>query len=193
MFVWSCRFDCEWVFCGVNNDTRVFVLVSSITIFCIKGGNMNFNSFEEILDFAIENEKRAVSFYQKLVDKETFPASKQTLAEFVEEEKKHQVLLEEFKKGNRSMMEYEYEWIPDIKNGSDYIVDMKYEPGMDFAEILRLAMKREEKALRLYNALIAKTDDADCIKLFKILAQEEAKHKQTFETLYDDHMAQLGD
>ncbi len=60
---------------------------------------MNFNSFEEILDFAIEREKQAVAFYQKLVDKETFPASKQTLAEFVEEERKHQRLLEEFKKG----------------------------------------------------------------------------------------------
>ena len=53
--------------------------------------------------------------------------------------------------------------------------------------------QREEKALRLYNALATKTDDADCINLFKMLAQEEAKHKQTFETLYDDHMAQLGD
>jgi len=152
---------------------------------------MNFNSFEEILDFAIENEKRAVSFYQKLVDKETFPASKQTLAEFVEEEKKHQVLLEAFKKGNRTVVEYKYVWIPDIKR-SVYIVDMQYEPGMDFAEILRLAMKREEKALRLYNALATKTDDAACIKLFKMLAQEEAKHKQSFDTLYDDHMAALG-
>ncbi|WP_419661454.1 Rbr6: ruberythrin [Desulfosarcina variabilis str. Montpellier] len=153
---------------------------------------MDFNSFEEILDFAIEREKQAVKFYQRLVDQETFPASKQTLTEFVEEETKHQRLLEDFKKGKRSIVEYKYEWIPDIKR-SDYIVDMKYEPGMDFAEILRLAMKREEKALRLYNALATKTDDAECIKLFKLLAQEEAKHKQTFETLYDDHMAELGD
>ena len=76
---------------------------------------MNFNSFEEILDFAIENEKRAVSFYQKLVDRETFPASRQTLSEFVEEEKKHQALLEEFKKGNRTVVEYNYVWIPDIR------------------------------------------------------------------------------
>jgi len=153
---------------------------------------MNFNSFEEILDFAIEREKQAANFYQKLVDKETFTASKNTLLEFAEEERKHQRLLEEFKKGNRTVVEYKYEWIPDIKR-SDYLVDMEYEPGMDFAEILRLAMKREEKALRLYNALATKTDNADCIKLFKVLAQEEAKHKQTFETLYDDHMAKLGD
>jgi rubrerythrin len=153
---------------------------------------MNFNSFEEILDFAIEREKQAANFYQRLVDQETFPASKQTLSEFVEEEKKHQRLLEEFKNGKRSVVEYKYTWIPDIKR-SDYIVDMKYEPGMDFVEILRLAMKREEKALKLYNALATKTDDADCIKLFKLLAQEEARHKQTFETLYDDHMAKIGD
>ena len=153
---------------------------------------MNFNSFEEILDFAIEREKQAVNFYQKLANKETFTASRQVLLEFAGEESKHQKLLEDFKNGNRSVVEYKYKWIPDIKR-SDYIVDMEYEPGMDFAEILRLAMKREEKALRLYNALATKTDNADCIKLFKLLAQEEARHKQTFETLYDDHMAALGD
>ena len=153
---------------------------------------MNFNSFEEILDFAIENEKRAVSFYQKLVDKETFPASKQTLAEFVEEEKKHQVLLEEFKKGNRSMMEYEYEWIPDIKR-SDYIVDMKVRTGHGFCRNPPAGHEARGKGPAALQRPDRQADDADCIKLFKILAQEEAKHKQTFETLYDDHMAQLGD
>ena len=153
---------------------------------------MNFNSFEEILDFAIEREKQAVNFYQKLVDAETFPASKQTLAEFVEEEKKHQTLLEAFKKGNRSIVEYDWKWIPDIKR-SDYMVDIVYEPGMHYSEILRLAMKREEMALKLYNELQGQTDNQDFIKLFQILAQEEAKHKKFLETLYDDFMAQQGD
>lgn len=153
---------------------------------------MNFNSFEEILDFAIERERQAVRFYQKLMDQETFQASKLSLGEFAEEEQKHQTLLEQFKAGNRSIVAYPYEWIPDIKR-SDYMVDMQYEPGMDFVEILRLAMKREEKALRLYNLLAQKTDNPDCIKLFKMLAQEEAKHKRAFETVYDDHMACLGD
>ena len=153
---------------------------------------MNFNSFEEILDFAIEREKQAVSFYQKLVDRETFPASRQTLAEFVEEERKHQVLLEEFKAGKRDFVEYDFEWIPDIKR-SDYIVDMKYEPGMDFAEVLRLAMKREEKALELYNELAGKADKPDFVNVFKMLCQEEAKHKQILETIYDDFMAEQGD
>jgi rubrerythrin len=157
-----------------------------------QGGSMDFNSFEDILDFAIEREKQSVDFYEKLKDRESFPASRQSLTELAEEERKHQTLLEGFKKGKRTIVEYKYEWIPDIKR-SDYLVDTKYEPGMDFVEILRLAMKREENALRLYNALATKTDDAECIKLFKMLAQEEAKHKQLFETFYDDHMAKLGD
>jgi rubrerythrin len=157
-----------------------------------QGGRMNFNSFEEILDFAIERERQSVDFYRKLMERDSFPASRQSLGELAEEEKKHQTLLEEFKKGNRSVVEYKYVWIPDIKR-SDYLVDTQYEPGMDFIEILRLAMKREEKALRLYNALATKTDNADCIKLFKMLAQEEARHKRMFETYYDDHMAKLGD
>jgi rubrerythrin len=72
---------------------------------------------------------------------------------------------------------------------SDYMVDIEYEKGMHYTDILRLAMKREEKALKLYNVLQTKTQDEAYLKLFKILAQEEAKHKRVLETLYDDYMA----
>ena len=42
-------------------------------------------------------------------------------------------------------------------------------------------------------ALQEKTDNPENIKVFQILCQEEAKHKQFFETLYDDYMAEQGD
>ena len=45
----------------------------------------------------------------------------------------------------------------------------------------------------MYNELQKKTDNAEQIKLLKVLCQEEAKHKLFLETLYDDHMAELGD
>jgi rubrerythrin len=41
--------------------------------------------------------------------------------------------------------------------------------------------------------LQTKTQDEAYLKLFKILAQEEAKHKRALETLYDDYMADQGD
>ena len=44
-----------------------------------------------------------------------------------------------------------------------------------------------------YNELQKKTEKEDIITLFKMLSQEEAKHKLALETLYDDFMATQGD
>ena len=112
--------------------------------------------------------------------------------EFAAEERKHQALLENYEGNKEKLAEYKLEWIPDIKR-SNYAVDMTYERGMAYNEILMLAMKREEQALKMYNELQKKTDNADHIKLFKVLCQEEAKHKLFLETLYDDFMAEQGD
>jgi rubrerythrin len=73
------------------------------------------------------------------------------------------------------------------------MIDLTYQDGMSYTDILRLAMKREEQALKMYNELQKKTDNEEHIKLFKVLCQEEAKHKLFLETLYDDYMAEQGD
>ncbi|MBW2178156.1 MAG: rubrerythrin, partial [Deltaproteobacteria bacterium] len=36
-------------------------------------------------------------------------------------------------------------------------------------------------------------DKEDFVNVFKMLCQEEAKHKQILETIYDDFMAEQGD
>jgi len=153
---------------------------------------MNFESVEEILEFAIEKEKEAAAFYDEVARQEVFSGARKTFEEFAAEERKHQHLLENFEQNKEKVAAYKLKWIPDMKR-SDYMVEMKYEPGMHYTDILRLAMKREEKALALYNELQARTDEQEYIKLFQILAQEEAKHKRGLETLYDDYMAQQGD
>ena len=153
---------------------------------------MNFESIEEILEFAIEKEKEAAVFYDEVAQQEVFSGAKKTFQEFAAEERKHQALLEDFEGNKLKIKTYKLKWIPDMKR-SDYMVEMKYEKGMHFADIVRLAMKREEKALALYNELQRKTDVDEYIRLFKILAQEEAKHKQFLETMYDDFMADQGD
>ena len=155
---------------------------------------MKFESLTEILDFAIEKEIEATEFYSSLAQKESFSGADKMFEEFAEEEKKHQKLLEDFKeKGiTKSMEEYGLKWITDIKR-SDYVVDLEYQPDMAYKEILMLAMKREEKALKLYNEFLDQADTKDSKKLFKILCQEEAKHKLALETMYDDYMAKMGD
>ncbi len=153
---------------------------------------MNFNSIEEIISYAIEREKEAAEFYEDVSRQEPFSGARETLEGFSNEERKHQAMLENFADNKEKITEYEYKWIPDMKR-SDYMVDIEYEKGMHYTDILRLAMKREEKALQLYNFLMSKTDDNNFTKLFKLLAQEEAKHKKILETLYDDFMAEQGD
>lgn len=153
---------------------------------------MNFESIEEIIGYAIEKEKEAAEFYEDCSKQESFSGSKATLLDMANEERKHQSILENLGKEQGVPADYKFKWIPDMKR-SDYMVEMKYEPGMHYADILRLAMKREENALKLYNELLAKSEEPAHKKVFKMLCQEEAKHKQFLENLYDDYMACQGD
>lgn len=153
---------------------------------------MNFGSFEEIVSFAIEKEKEAVDFYEDAGGRATHSGAKKTFDDFAKEERKHQALLEGILKGEFKLSDYKFEWIPDIKR-SNYIVDLDYEKGMPYTDILRIAMKREEKSLQFYNDLAENTEMGELKELFKMLSQEEAKHKLALETLYDDQMEKMGD
>jgi hypothetical protein len=155
---------------------------------------MKFENLQAIIDFAIEKEKEAVLFYESISEEESMAGSRQMFKGFAKEEEKHRTLLENIgKKGvSKGLSDYKFEWITDIKR-SDFTVEMAYEKNMAYREILMLAMKREEKALKLYNSLLDNTDDPEQKKVFKVLCQEEAKHKLALETMYDDYMAEMGD
>jgi rubrerythrin len=154
---------------------------------------MNFNSVDEIIAYALDKEKEAVAFYMEISRNESLGAVKKTFERFAEEEKKHVSMLQDLGSRKEKIAEYQLEWIPDMKR-SNYMVDVTYEKGMHYTEILRLAMKREEVALKLYNELAAKSaDKPEFVQVFKILSQEEARHKSILETIYDDYMAEQGD
>jgi len=153
---------------------------------------MSFESFEDIIEYSISKEKEAVAFYEEVAQIAPSAREKEILEGFAKEEKKHQAMFENFGKNKEELQGYKFTWIPDIKR-SNYIVEMEYKEGMDYVDLLRLAMKREEKALQLYNELLEKTDKEELKKLFKMLCQEEAGHKLKLETIYDDYMAAQGD
>jgi rubrerythrin len=149
---------------------------------------MNFGSVDEILNFAIDREKEAVEFYASLAKEATRDSLKQTFEGFSKEEQKHVDLLSDISGNKEKIDSYELKTITDLKI-SDYLVEKEYETGMPMPEILKLAMKKEEMAVKLYTKLADETDDADAKKVFQILTQEEAKHKLGLETMYDDYLA----
>lgn len=152
---------------------------------------MNFKSIDEILDYAIDKEKEAVAFYNDLSKKESIASLAKTFKELAQEEAKHVKLLTNISKNQSAISSYELKKVTDLKV-SDYLVEMEYTEGMLMQDILVLAMKREEMAVKLYTNLAMGAVDQESAKLFKLLAQEEAKHKLTFERLYDDDLAGQG-
>lgn len=151
---------------------------------------MVFESFEEIMDYAITKEKEAASFYEEASKQEKYSGAKEIFENFSKEERKHQAMLENFSVENAE--HYKIEKVPDLKR-SDYLVDIEYEPGLSYADILRLAAKREEKAFKFYKDFSERTGKEEHKKLFQALSQEEAKHKLKLETMLDDFMAGMGD
>lgn len=153
---------------------------------------MDFKNFEDVVRFAMGKEEEARRFYEDISQKEAFAPAKEVLKEFAQEEAKHYSLLEALLKGQKSLGDYEFKWIPDIKR-VNYLIDMEYQEDLSYPDLLILAAKREEKALALYQDLYNKVEDEDLKEVLKMLRQEEAKHKAKLETLYDDFMASQGD
>lgn len=151
---------------------------------------MEFKEFQDIIDFAIEKEKEAVSFYEEAAEAQSMAGARKMFVEFADEERKHVRLLQNMDKEDVSG--YDFEWIPDMKR-SNFLVDIPYEKNMSYKDMLHLAIKREEKALALYNDLLKTAQTTGFKNVFKMLCQEEASHKLKLETLFDDYMAEMGD
>lgn len=151
---------------------------------------MYFESFEDIMEYAINKEKDAVKFYSEASEKETYSGSKELFKSFAIEERGHVKMLENFSKEN--FVHFKDKKIPDLKR-SDYTVELVYKPDMSYADILRLAAKREESAFKFYTDFSEKAETEGHKNVFKVLAQEESKHKLKLETLLDDYLAEMGD
>jgi len=143
----------------------------------------DFKNIDEILDFAIKNEQQAADFYDKLSGEAKEKSMRETFAHFAKEEKGHKARLTKIK--NDGIYEAEQKDILDMKI-SDYLVAVSTSEKMTYREALILAMKREKAAFKLYMKLSEIAPTEELTILFKNLANEEAKHKLSFELEYDD-------
>lgn len=142
-------------------------------------------SFDAILDFAIEEEQKAVDFYSELAGQATSDEMRKVFEEFAQEEVKHKATLKEVKETGIANMPPEN--VADLKI-ADYVVSVKATPNMSYEEALVVAMNKEKAAFRLYTSLSERAVDAGLKELFAALAQEESKHKLRFEIEYDDYV-----
>jgi rubrerythrin len=141
------------------------------------------NSVDEVLDFAIKNEEEAEAFYIDLAGKMDNPAMKSVFTGFAAEEAGHKAKLLKVKSSGG--FEPSKKEIMDLKIG-DYLVTVDVTDDLTYQDALIVAMKKEKAAFKLYMDLHAKVSDPELKNLMLALAQEEAKHKLRFEVEYDD-------
>lgn len=146
---------------------------------------MDENKFKEIIQFAIDKEIKSFNFYTGVSQVAKYSGAKELFLELAKEEEGHRKLLENL--NLEKIARARIEKVPDLKI-SDYMVDVEFRPDMPYADILRAAMKMEERALKLYNDMEESNKDEDLKKLFTFLANEEAKHKLRLEKIYDEEI-----
>lgn len=142
-----------------------------------------FNSINDILDFAIDAEQDAVDFYNHLAEVAKTKDMKVVFTEFAQEEIGHKTRLVKIK--NEGVFTLEKKDITDLKI-ADYIVSKVNTTDMSYQDALILAMKKEKSAFKLYLELSNRAKDTQMKNLFLSLAQEESKHKLRFELEYDE-------
>ena len=145
-----------------------------------------FESFDDVLDYAIEREAEANEFYADLATKMKSPAMREVFEGFALEELGHKTKLEAMRSGAGIQPAGD---VTDLRI-ADYTVEVEPTPDMDYQDALVLAMKKEKAAFRLYLDLADHAGNEDLKLLFLSMAQEEARHKLRFEIEYDDFVMQ---
>ena len=143
---------------------------------------MKLDSLDEILRFAIRKEADAAAFYKMAADRST-PGVRKTFEELSRMEEGHKKQLEGFdlkKIGRMKLKETKGLGM------SEMMEDVPFSSEMSYADLIRMAIKNEEKSQRLYLNTEKMVTEPGLKKLLLILAQEESTHKEKLEKIYDE-------
>lgn len=142
---------------------------------------MKLDSLDEILRFAIRKEADAAAFYKMAADRSN-PGVKKTFKELAKEELGHKKKLEKFDLKKIGEMKLKKTRGMGM---SELMEDVAFSSEMSYADLLRMAIKNEEKSQRLYLSTEKRVTEPSLKKLLFILAQEESTHKEKLEKIYD--------
>jgi len=139
--------------------------------------------YDDIIARAIMNEIEAAQFYADVADKTENAYLKELFTTFSNEEQKHRRLLEGFRNDPSAAISFQN--APDF-HVSETMDEPPLSMNMKPADAIALAMKKEESAMKQYNALAEACTDPGREKLFYELAAMEREHKAKLETAFVD-------
>ena len=142
---------------------------------------MNMTNLDEIMRFAIRKEADAAALYRMAAD-HAHPGMRDTFEALAKEEEGHKKKLETF-----DWEKLDQAVVQDRKGLgiAEGLEDVSFSSDMSYAELLRMAIKTEEKSFKLYHGMAQMTQDPTLKKFLLLLAQEESTHKERIEKIYD--------
>lgn len=142
---------------------------------------MKNEDFKKILLNAIDREVDSYAFYTALSEKVKNAALKGTFKELAQEETMHRKTLQEYLSGMKK--ELKFDEVNDYKLSK--LLDSP-SPSSDMKPLdgLKLAVKKEEEAMEMYEKLAEASADPEQKKVFTELAKMERGHKGRLEDLY---------
>ena len=145
---------------------------------------MNLDSLDEILRFAIRKEADAAAFYNMAADRSN-PGVKKAFKELAKMEEEHKKRLEGFDLKKIGQMK-----LKKTKGlgMSEMMEDVPYSSDMSYADLLRMAIKNEERSQQLYLTTAKRVTEPNLKKMLLMLAREESTHKEKLEKIYDDEI-----
>ncbi len=147
---------------------------------------MNLTSVNEVLIFAIRKEADAAAFYRMAAARSN-PAVKKAFEELAAEEDGHKKKLETVDLKRLEQTEVKQPKGPGV---TETFSDVPYSSDMNYADLLRMAMKNEEASYHLYISASQAVQEPGVKKLLLVLAQEETVHKERLEKIYDKDILQ---
>ena len=131
-----------------------------------------------VVQTAIRMETDAIKFYKEAADKNSHPFGKKMFLSFVEDEKRHLDMLNEFfKKAHVDIRPGEP--MEEIKTVFQTLKDQMMErigATSDEKGAIKIAMEMEKEGYGYYQNVVAETDNEKERALFERLAYEEDKH-----------------
>ncbi|MCF8331036.1 MAG: ferritin family protein [Bacteroidales bacterium] len=144
-----------------------------------------FKTMDDILQFAMDEEQKAVDFYAFLAKNARNEDMRDVFEGFSQEEVGHKARLARIRE--QGLYPTPAKGVADLKI-ADYQIDVDPHPDMDYQQALVVAMNKEKAAFRLYSDLAKEAPSNEMKELFQSLALEESKHKLRFELEYDDNV-----
>lgn len=142
-------------------------------------------TLQEILERAIQKEIDSQDLYRALSRRVSNRQARDALQEMVKYEKGHQLMLENYRRGELKEGALKASHVIDYRI-AEYLEQPEMSPDMGLKEVFLLAANREKASHQFYLGLAGLHPRGEVRKMLEKLAAQELEHKQKVEYLYTE-------